>query len=167
MDEDRLPRQVFDCSLARSVAEDGRVEQVRIRPGHRNINDLSGMYSSPIQGCHEKVPVVCATRQPGGAVDPGPGLKIWKLLSKKASVKSKELKSVRSGHGGGLRYKAAPRCETSSARNRNRCVQRSGRGARPACVLRDRHGAGQATSLVRTGHMTWGRRAGGKANDGM
>jgi len=25
MDEDSLPRQVFDCSFARSVAEDGRV----------------------------------------------------------------------------------------------------------------------------------------------
>eukprot|EP00955_Chlamydomonas_euryale_P118055 366516-Chlamydomonas_euryale.AAC.7 len=31
MDEDRLPRQVVDCSLARSVAEDGRVEQLKCR----------------------------------------------------------------------------------------------------------------------------------------
>eukprot|EP00955_Chlamydomonas_euryale_P064150 358864-Chlamydomonas_euryale.AAC.5 len=29
MDEDRLPRQVFYCALARSVAEDGRVEQLQ------------------------------------------------------------------------------------------------------------------------------------------
>eukprot|EP00955_Chlamydomonas_euryale_P096973 365044-Chlamydomonas_euryale.AAC.1 len=37
MDEDRLPRQVLDCSIARSVAEDGGVEQLKLRPGHRNI----------------------------------------------------------------------------------------------------------------------------------
>eukprot|EP00955_Chlamydomonas_euryale_P118423 366540-Chlamydomonas_euryale.AAC.7 len=53
MDEDRLPWQVFDCSLARSVAEDGRVEQLKLRPGHRNNKDFSGMYSSAIWGCHE------------------------------------------------------------------------------------------------------------------
>eukprot|EP00955_Chlamydomonas_euryale_P084657 363993-Chlamydomonas_euryale.AAC.2 len=29
MDEDRLPRQGFHCSLARSVAEDGRTEQLK------------------------------------------------------------------------------------------------------------------------------------------
>eukprot|EP00955_Chlamydomonas_euryale_P050959 354720-Chlamydomonas_euryale.AAC.1 len=51
MDE-RLPRQVFDCSL---VAEDGRMEQLKSRPGHRNITDFSGMYSSAVR---EKVPVV-------------------------------------------------------------------------------------------------------------
>eukprot|EP00955_Chlamydomonas_euryale_P039225 351330-Chlamydomonas_euryale.AAC.2 len=55
MDEDRLPRQVFDCSLARSVAEDGRVEQLKLRPDHRNIKDFSGMYSSAIRGCHEEI----------------------------------------------------------------------------------------------------------------
>eukprot|EP00955_Chlamydomonas_euryale_P115203 366335-Chlamydomonas_euryale.AAC.5 len=57
MDEDRLPLQVFDCSLARSVAEDGRMEQLKLRQGHRNIKkkDFSGMYSSAIGGCHEEV----------------------------------------------------------------------------------------------------------------
>eukprot|EP00955_Chlamydomonas_euryale_P101239 365333-Chlamydomonas_euryale.AAC.4 len=54
MDEDRLPRQVFDCSLARSVAEDGRVEQLQLRPHHRNIENFSGMYSSTLRGCHEE-----------------------------------------------------------------------------------------------------------------
>eukprot|EP00955_Chlamydomonas_euryale_P069748 360571-Chlamydomonas_euryale.AAC.2 len=38
MDEDRLPQQVFDCSLARSVAEDGRMEQL----------------NSAIRDCHEE-----------------------------------------------------------------------------------------------------------------
>eukprot|EP00955_Chlamydomonas_euryale_P038713 351166-Chlamydomonas_euryale.AAC.5 len=52
MDEDRLPQQVFDCSLARSVAEDGRWNN--LRPGHRNITDFSGMYSSAIRGCHDE-----------------------------------------------------------------------------------------------------------------
>eukprot|EP00955_Chlamydomonas_euryale_P050279 354510-Chlamydomonas_euryale.AAC.3 len=50
MDEDRLPRQVFACPLARSVAEDGRVEQLKLRPGPRIIRDFSGMYGSAIQG---------------------------------------------------------------------------------------------------------------------
>eukprot|EP00955_Chlamydomonas_euryale_P101183 365327-Chlamydomonas_euryale.AAC.13 len=54
MDEDRLPRQVSGCSLAKSVAEDGRMEQLKLRPGHRSINDFSGMYSSAIPGCHEE-----------------------------------------------------------------------------------------------------------------
>eukprot|EP00955_Chlamydomonas_euryale_P006396 67772-Chlamydomonas_euryale.AAC.2 len=54
MDEDRLPRHVFDCSLARSVAEDGRMEQLKLRLGHVNIKDFSGMYSSAIRGCHEE-----------------------------------------------------------------------------------------------------------------
>ena len=56
MDEDRLPRQVFDCSLTTSVAEDGRVEQLKFRRGHRNIKDFSGLYSSAIRGCHEEGP---------------------------------------------------------------------------------------------------------------
>eukprot|EP00955_Chlamydomonas_euryale_P082785 363764-Chlamydomonas_euryale.AAC.13 len=54
MDEDRLPRQAFDCSLAGSVAEDGRVEQLKLRPGHRNIEDFHEMYSSATQACHEE-----------------------------------------------------------------------------------------------------------------
>eukprot|EP00955_Chlamydomonas_euryale_P118063 366517-Chlamydomonas_euryale.AAC.3 len=56
MDEDRLPRQVFDCSLARSVAENGHVEQLKLRgsQGHRNIKEFSGMYSFAIRGCHEE-----------------------------------------------------------------------------------------------------------------
>eukprot|EP00955_Chlamydomonas_euryale_P026649 281038-Chlamydomonas_euryale.AAC.1 len=54
MDEDRLPRQDFDCSLARSVAEDGCVEQLKFRPGHRNIKDFPGMYCSAIRGCHDE-----------------------------------------------------------------------------------------------------------------
>eukprot|EP00955_Chlamydomonas_euryale_P043412 352586-Chlamydomonas_euryale.AAC.2 len=39
MGEDRLPRQFFDCSMSSSAAEDGRVEQRELRPGHRNIED--------------------------------------------------------------------------------------------------------------------------------
>eukprot|EP00955_Chlamydomonas_euryale_P001646 18553-Chlamydomonas_euryale.AAC.1 len=54
MDEDRLPQQAFACSLARSVTEDGRVEQLKLRPCHRNIRDFSGMYSSAISGCREE-----------------------------------------------------------------------------------------------------------------
>eukprot|EP00955_Chlamydomonas_euryale_P100845 365308-Chlamydomonas_euryale.AAC.12 len=54
MDEDCLPRQVFDCLLARPVAEDGSVEQTKLRAGHRNIKDLSGMRNSAIRGCHEE-----------------------------------------------------------------------------------------------------------------
>eukprot|EP00955_Chlamydomonas_euryale_P015396 164950-Chlamydomonas_euryale.AAC.1 len=54
MDKDCLPRQDFDCSLARSVAEDGRGEHPKLSPGHRNIEDFSGMYSSAIRGCHEE-----------------------------------------------------------------------------------------------------------------
>eukprot|EP00955_Chlamydomonas_euryale_P107717 365796-Chlamydomonas_euryale.AAC.15 len=54
MDEDRLPQQILDCSLARSVVEDGRVEQLKLRPGHRNIKGFSAMYSSAIRGRHEE-----------------------------------------------------------------------------------------------------------------
>eukprot|EP00955_Chlamydomonas_euryale_P059148 357291-Chlamydomonas_euryale.AAC.3 len=54
IDESRLPRQVFNCSSAKSAAEDGRVEQLKSRPGHTNIKAFSGMYSSAIQGCHEE-----------------------------------------------------------------------------------------------------------------
>eukprot|EP00955_Chlamydomonas_euryale_P034587 349836-Chlamydomonas_euryale.AAC.5 len=57
MDEGCLPRQVFDCSLARPGAEDGRVEQPKLRQGHRNSRDFSGMYSSAIRGCHEEGPL--------------------------------------------------------------------------------------------------------------
>eukprot|EP00955_Chlamydomonas_euryale_P010203 109419-Chlamydomonas_euryale.AAC.1 len=38
MDEDRLPRHVFYCLSARSVAEDCRVGQLKLRQGHRNKN---------------------------------------------------------------------------------------------------------------------------------
>eukprot|EP00955_Chlamydomonas_euryale_P062177 358304-Chlamydomonas_euryale.AAC.2 len=54
MDENRLPRQVFDCPLARSVAEDDHVEQLSLTPSHRNIKDFSGMFISAIGGCHEE-----------------------------------------------------------------------------------------------------------------
>eukprot|EP00955_Chlamydomonas_euryale_P007242 76556-Chlamydomonas_euryale.AAC.3 len=54
MDEDRLPRQVFDCSLARSVTGDGRAEQMKLNLGHRILKTFSGMYSSAIRGCHEE-----------------------------------------------------------------------------------------------------------------
>eukprot|EP00955_Chlamydomonas_euryale_P048795 354078-Chlamydomonas_euryale.AAC.1 len=39
---------------ARSVAEDGRMEQLKLTPGHRNIKDFSGMYSSQL--CDPGVP---------------------------------------------------------------------------------------------------------------
>eukprot|EP00955_Chlamydomonas_euryale_P086502 364218-Chlamydomonas_euryale.AAC.22 len=61
IDGDRLPRQVFDCSLARSFAQDGRVEQLKLRPGHRNVKYFSGMYSSAIRRCHEEGSC-CGTR---------------------------------------------------------------------------------------------------------
>eukprot|EP00955_Chlamydomonas_euryale_P112285 366122-Chlamydomonas_euryale.AAC.17 len=54
MDEDGLPRQVFDCSSARSDAEDGPAEKLNLRPGHRNIENFSEIYSSAIRGCHEE-----------------------------------------------------------------------------------------------------------------
>eukprot|EP00955_Chlamydomonas_euryale_P038717 351168-Chlamydomonas_euryale.AAC.4 len=54
MDEYRVPRQVFNCSLARSVAEGGRAKQVKLRQGHRNMKDFSGRYSSAIRRCHEE-----------------------------------------------------------------------------------------------------------------
>eukprot|EP00955_Chlamydomonas_euryale_P081810 363628-Chlamydomonas_euryale.AAC.12 len=39
----------------RSVAEDGRVEQLKnLRTGHRNIKDITGMYNSAIRGYHEE-----------------------------------------------------------------------------------------------------------------
>eukprot|EP00955_Chlamydomonas_euryale_P100161 365263-Chlamydomonas_euryale.AAC.24 len=62
LDEDRLLRQVFDCSLASSVAEDGRVEQLKFRWGHRNVKQFSGMYSFASQGCHEEGTVVACGR---------------------------------------------------------------------------------------------------------
>eukprot|EP00955_Chlamydomonas_euryale_P075345 362292-Chlamydomonas_euryale.AAC.6 len=40
--------------VPRSLARDGRVEQLKLRPGHRDIKDFSGMYSSAIRGCHEE-----------------------------------------------------------------------------------------------------------------
>eukprot|EP00955_Chlamydomonas_euryale_P001957 21864-Chlamydomonas_euryale.AAC.1 len=54
MDEDRLPRQGYDCSLAWSSAEDGSLEQLKFRHGHRNIKDFLGTYSSAIRGYHEE-----------------------------------------------------------------------------------------------------------------
>eukprot|EP00955_Chlamydomonas_euryale_P055246 356069-Chlamydomonas_euryale.AAC.3 len=56
MDEDRLPWQVFDCPVARSAAEEGRMEQLKLKPGLRNTTDFSGMYSSAIyiRGSHEE-----------------------------------------------------------------------------------------------------------------
>eukprot|EP00955_Chlamydomonas_euryale_P115281 366338-Chlamydomonas_euryale.AAC.17 len=36
------------------VKEDGSVEQLKLRQGHRNMKDFSGMYSSAIRGCHEE-----------------------------------------------------------------------------------------------------------------
>eukprot|EP00955_Chlamydomonas_euryale_P067885 359959-Chlamydomonas_euryale.AAC.2 len=54
MDEDCLARQVFDYSLARSLVQDGRVEQLKLTPRQRNIKDFSEMYSSAIWGCHEE-----------------------------------------------------------------------------------------------------------------
>eukprot|EP00955_Chlamydomonas_euryale_P081711 363618-Chlamydomonas_euryale.AAC.10 len=47
-------RQVFDCSLARTVAEDRSLEQLKLRQGHRKIKGFVGMYSSAIRGCHEE-----------------------------------------------------------------------------------------------------------------
>eukprot|EP00955_Chlamydomonas_euryale_P098331 365137-Chlamydomonas_euryale.AAC.7 len=58
MDEDRLPRQVFDCSLARSVAEDDRVEQLKLRPGHRNVKTFLGCTALQSGDAMMKIPVV-------------------------------------------------------------------------------------------------------------
>eukprot|EP00955_Chlamydomonas_euryale_P082717 363760-Chlamydomonas_euryale.AAC.1 len=46
--------QTFDCSLASSVAEDGRVKQHYLRQSHRDIHDYYGMYSLTIRACHEE-----------------------------------------------------------------------------------------------------------------
>eukprot|EP00955_Chlamydomonas_euryale_P059658 357442-Chlamydomonas_euryale.AAC.6 len=54
MDEDCLPWHVFDFFLAGSVAEDGRVEQVKLRPGHRATTGFLGTYSSAIRAYHEE-----------------------------------------------------------------------------------------------------------------
>eukprot|EP00955_Chlamydomonas_euryale_P068035 359996-Chlamydomonas_euryale.AAC.1 len=35
-------------------AQDDRVEQLKLRPGHRNIENFSGRHSSTIRGCHEE-----------------------------------------------------------------------------------------------------------------
>eukprot|EP00955_Chlamydomonas_euryale_P115930 366388-Chlamydomonas_euryale.AAC.2 len=48
-----LPRRVFDCLQARSVAEEPR-GRTEVETGHRNIKDFPGMYSSAIRGCHEE-----------------------------------------------------------------------------------------------------------------
>eukprot|EP00955_Chlamydomonas_euryale_P001904 21274-Chlamydomonas_euryale.AAC.2 len=36
-----------------TVAEDGRVENLKLIRGDRNVEDFPGMYSSAIWGCHE------------------------------------------------------------------------------------------------------------------
>eukprot|EP00955_Chlamydomonas_euryale_P071822 361207-Chlamydomonas_euryale.AAC.1 len=41
-------------TIPRLVAEDGQVEQLKLRPYHRNMKDFSGMYSSAIRRCHEE-----------------------------------------------------------------------------------------------------------------
>eukprot|EP00955_Chlamydomonas_euryale_P099891 365250-Chlamydomonas_euryale.AAC.3 len=40
MDEDPLPGQDLPCSVARSVAEDCRVEQFKLKEGHRNTKEF-------------------------------------------------------------------------------------------------------------------------------
>eukprot|EP00955_Chlamydomonas_euryale_P014524 156297-Chlamydomonas_euryale.AAC.1 len=50
MDEDRLPRQVFDCSSARSAAKDGRVEQLKLQKCWRFFWDVQ--LCNP--GCYEE-----------------------------------------------------------------------------------------------------------------
>eukprot|EP00955_Chlamydomonas_euryale_P027467 289577-Chlamydomonas_euryale.AAC.2 len=57
MDEDGLPRQIF-VLLARSVAEDGRVEQATLRQGHRNRKGFLGCTASQSGGTMRKAPVV-------------------------------------------------------------------------------------------------------------
>eukprot|EP00955_Chlamydomonas_euryale_P048103 353872-Chlamydomonas_euryale.AAC.16 len=59
MDCHRLETIREEC--ARSDAEDGRVEQRKSRPGHRNIKDFLGINSSAIQGCHEEGYGDCTT----------------------------------------------------------------------------------------------------------
>eukprot|EP00955_Chlamydomonas_euryale_P007695 81641-Chlamydomonas_euryale.AAC.24 len=53
MNEDRLPCQVFDCSLARSVGTDGRMEQLKSRQGHRNMEDFLDVQLCNL-GSHEE-----------------------------------------------------------------------------------------------------------------
>eukprot|EP00955_Chlamydomonas_euryale_P090443 364542-Chlamydomonas_euryale.AAC.16 len=57
-DDGCLPRQFLDCSFVRSVEEDGCVEQLKIRPGHRNIKHYSGMTALQSRGAMRKVPVM-------------------------------------------------------------------------------------------------------------
>eukprot|EP00955_Chlamydomonas_euryale_P097378 365071-Chlamydomonas_euryale.AAC.8 len=47
-------RTACKAHVPRSVAEDGRVEQLKLRPGHRNIEDFHEMYSSETRACHEE-----------------------------------------------------------------------------------------------------------------
>eukprot|EP00955_Chlamydomonas_euryale_P099675 365234-Chlamydomonas_euryale.AAC.1 len=41
-------------SSNQSAEEDGHVEQLKFRPGHRSIKDFSGTNSSATWGCHEE-----------------------------------------------------------------------------------------------------------------
>jgi len=58
MDEDLWPRQDFGCSVARSVAEDDRVEQLTLWQGHRIIKDFPGMPALQSAGAMRKALVV-------------------------------------------------------------------------------------------------------------
>eukprot|EP00955_Chlamydomonas_euryale_P022333 235860-Chlamydomonas_euryale.AAC.2 len=58
MDEDRLPRQVFDRSLASSVAEDGRVEQRESRRVIGTFKVFLGGAALQSRGIVRQTPVV-------------------------------------------------------------------------------------------------------------
>eukprot|EP00955_Chlamydomonas_euryale_P034861 349912-Chlamydomonas_euryale.AAC.16 len=64
MDEDGLPRQLFDTSFARSVAEGGRVEQLKFRPGHKILKAFLGCTAqNPDLGCTAENPDLGCTAQ--------------------------------------------------------------------------------------------------------
>eukprot|EP00955_Chlamydomonas_euryale_P096296 364999-Chlamydomonas_euryale.AAC.19 len=44
----------MDGEQTRSVAEDGRIETLKLRQGHRNVKGFYGMDSSAIRRCHEE-----------------------------------------------------------------------------------------------------------------
>eukprot|EP00955_Chlamydomonas_euryale_P093851 364810-Chlamydomonas_euryale.AAC.7 len=58
IDEDRVPRQVPDCSPAKLVADDGHVEKLKIRQGRRKTTVFLG--GTAVQFGHAiwKAPVV-------------------------------------------------------------------------------------------------------------
>eukprot|EP00955_Chlamydomonas_euryale_P056479 356438-Chlamydomonas_euryale.AAC.3 len=132
MDEDRLQRQVFDCSLTRSVAEDGSMEQLKLRPGHRHIKGFSGMYSSAMRGCHEEgsgeIRAAAAERAVDRLACRDAIKNLAPLQFKKPEQVGRVTRSCARRGGSGLRCAALPIVQPGSRgvlRHGSRCVQKS------------------------------------------